>query len=401
MQTQTPARPDDSSADPVADILIVDDETRNLLALEAVLEAPGRRMVRATSGEEALLALMAHEFACILLDVQMPGMTGFELARMIQQRARTARVPIIFLTAHLKDDHHVLEGYAHGAVDYLLKPFNPRVLRQKVDVLVDLHRINRRLRAQAAQHEQQASLHSAALQEADRRKDDFLAMLAHELRTPLAPIRSAAYIMGDTAAPQASVDRARAVIARQVGHLARLVDGLLDVSRLVHGKMRLSKEPLDLAVIVEGALESNACQLHERRQAIDVALATARIDIHGDGVRLVQALANVIDNASRFSGSDTVIRIAASCANGEARISVRDQGCGIPPEFLPCVFDLFAQGDQSPDRPHGGVGIGLTLVKATVELHDGRVAVHSNGRGEGAEVVIHLPAQVRGSSQPL
>jgi CheY-like chemotaxis protein len=214
----------DAVRDAPVNILIVDDESANLTALEAVLEEPGYRLVRATSGEEALRALVAHEFACLLLDVQMPGMNGFELARRIEARTRGGRAPIIFLTAHCQEEEDALEGYASGGVDYLHKPFHPAVLRRKVQVFADLHRTQRELQVRAEERDARLDL---AAEEAEGRKDKFLATLAHELRNPLAPISNAVQIIRGKAAAELTVQWACDIVGRQIGVMTRLIDDLL------------------------------------------------------------------------------------------------------------------------------------------------------------------------------
>ncbi len=232
-----------------------------------------------------------------------------------------------------------------------------------------------------------------AVQEADRRKNEFLAMLAHELRNPLAPIRNAVHIMQGGDVTQLTMNWARDVIGRQADHMARLIDDLLDVSRIVQGKVVVKPERLTLATLVERSLEGSAPRVAGRDQVLVVEMPPEPIELDGDAVRLAQVLSNLINNASKFSGPHSRITLNASYAEGEATISVRDEGTGIDPAFLPHVFDLFAQADQSLDRSQGGLGIGLTLVKHLVELHGGRVSAHSDGVGKGTEVKVVLPAQ--------
>src|SRR3954471_10565675 len=275
--TATGASLPDAATVPVS-ILIVDDEPKNLSALQATLDDPGYRLVRATSGEEALLAMMAEEFALLILDVRMPGMSGFEVAQMVKERRKTARIPIVFLTAYYNEDQHILEGYVSGAVDYLNKPVNPAVLRSKVAVFAELHRkgraleaanrlllgeiaerrnaqdmlselnrtLDRRVRDRTAELQQS----EARLMEGNRRKDEFLATLAHELRNPLAPVRNAVEILKRLGGPEPRLERVRDIIDRQVTHMARLIDDLLDVSRIARGKLTLRKEPCDVSAIV-------------------------------------------------------------------------------------------------------------------------------------------------------
>jgi signal transduction histidine kinase len=236
----------------------------------------------------------------------------------------------------------------------------------------------------------------SAVQDADRRKNEFLAMLAHELRNPLAPIRNAVHIL--TAADQLppKLAWARDVIGRQADHMARLIDDLLDVSRIVQGKVTVKPEKLSLATLIERSVEASSPRLGAREQVLDVVLPKTDIELEGDQVRLSQVLSNLINNACKFSPERSRIRLEARFADGEVRISVRDEGAGIAAEFLPHMFDLFAQADQSLDRSQGGLGIGLTLVKHLIELHGGHVHAASEGLGKGAEVTICLPARIGG-----
>jgi signal transduction histidine kinase/DNA-binding response OmpR family regulator len=238
----------------------------------------------------------------------------------------------------------------------------------------------------------------SAVQEADRRKNEFLAMLAHELRNPLAPIRNAVHILASAESLPPKLGWARDVIGRQADHMSRLIDDLLDVSRIVQGKVAVKPEKLQLATLIERSVEASAPRLGARDQALDVVLPEEPIEIEGDAVRLSQVLSNLINNASKFSPPASRIGLEASFRGGELQIMVRDQGAGIAPEFLPRIFDLFAQADQSLDRSQGGLGIGLTLVKHLVELHGGQVRASSEGLGKGAQVTVSLPAAH--SSQP-
>jgi signal transduction histidine kinase len=238
-----------------------------------------------------------------------------------------------------------------------------------------------------------------AVQEADRRKNEFLAMLAHELRNPLAPIRNAVHIMQGGDVTQTTMNWARDVIGRQADHMARLIDDLLDVSRIVQGKVVVKPEKLSLDSLIERSVEASAPRAAGREQQLEVELPGQPIELDGDAVRLAQVLSNLINNASKFSGPHSRITLSAAYAQGEVRISVKDEGAGIDPAFLPHIFDLFAQADQSLDRSQGGLGIGLTLVKHLVELHGGRVTAFSEGVGKGTEVVVHLPARIGEASE--
>jgi signal transduction histidine kinase len=242
----------------------------------------------------------------------------------------------------------------------------------------------------------------SAVQEADRRKNEFLAMLAHELRNPLAPIRNAVHILTSAESLPPKLAWARDVIGRQADHMSRLIDDLLDVSRIVQGKVAVKPEKLQLSTLIERSLEASAPRLGAREQVLDLVLPEEPVEIDGDAVRLSQVLSNLVNNACKFSPTQSHIRLEARYAEGELQIGVKDEGAGIAPEFLPHMFDLFAQADQSLDRAQGGLGIGLTLVKHLVELHGGRVWAASEGLGKGAEVTIALPARIatQPASQP-
>jgi len=234
----------------------------------------------------------------------------------------------------------------------------------------------------------------SAVQEADRRKNEFLAMLAHELRNPLAPIRNAVHILASAESLPPKLGWARDVIGRQADHMARLIDDLLDVSRIVQGKVAVKPEKLQLATLIERSVEASSPRLGAREQVLDVVLPKECVELEGDAVRLSQVLSNLINNASKFSPTKSRIRLEAHYGQGELQIAVKDEGTGIAPEFLPHMFDLFAQADQSLDRSQGGLGIGLTLVKHLVELHGGRVWAASEGLGKGTQVTVALPAHV-------
>jgi signal transduction histidine kinase/DNA-binding response OmpR family regulator len=240
----------------------------------------------------------------------------------------------------------------------------------------------------------------SAVQEADRRKNEFLAMLAHELRNPLAPIRNAVHILASAESLPPKLAWARDVIGRQADHMARLIDDLLDVSRIVQGKVAVKPERLQLATLVERSVEASSPRLGQREQVLDVVLPKEPVEIEGDSVRLSQVLSNLINNASKFSPPKSRIRLEAHFREGELQLAVKDEGAGIAADFLPHMFDLFAQADQSLDRSQGGLGIGLTLVKHLVELHGGRVWAASEGLGKGAEVTVALPAQLACEAAP-
>jgi PAS domain S-box-containing protein len=673
---QTPKSPD-YAADQVAaspfldgpvNILIVDDEPKNLTVLETVLNDPGYRLVRAESADEALLALVVEEFALLILDIRMPGMTGFELAQMIKSRKKTAQVPIIFLTAYYNEDQHVLTGYGAGAVDYLHKPVNATVLRSKVAVFVELHRktrecslanrallaevaerrraeerlrqlnenldrrviersealseseqryrtlinsmdegfcvievlfddrenaidlrfleINpafekqtglkdaqgRRMRELAPGHEQywfdlcgrialtgeparfenraaalgrwyevyvfrvgkpenrhvgvvfndvterklaEESLRASeqrlraiydgtrefmgllapdgtlreanraflefvgskreeviglpfwetawfchtpgvpdlvrsaivraaagesvqfetpivtptdetkvfdisfhpirddkgevallvpvglniterksaeeALKEADRRKDEFLAMLAHELRNPLAAIAATVKLLRLSGRDGTDLEWGHDVIDRQTVQLTRLIDDLLDVSRITRGKVQLKRQPLDARNIIHRAIESVRPIIDAKKHELSTFLPEYPLPANADPARLEQIFSNLLTNAAKYTDEGGQITLSATREAGDILVSVRDTGVGIAAEPLKLIFSLFTQVETSLDRSQGGLGIGLTLVKTLVEMHDGTVSARSDGPGKGSEFAVRFP----------
>ncbi len=399
-------------------ILLVDDEPKNLTALETVLDDPRYRLVRAGSADEALLALVAEEFALLVLDIQMPGMNGFELAQMIKERKKTASVPIIFLTAYYSEDEHVLEGYSTGAVDYLHKPINATVLRSKVAVFAELHRktresvlANRALLAEVAdrRHAQQQlrelneelerrvtartaelSEREARLRDADKRKDEFLAMLGHELRNPLAAIRHAVRIGSESNDDTASRQWAGEVIDRQSAQLTRMVDDLLDVERINRGRIELKPERLELRAVLSRTVEAVQSFMEEKKHNLTVDVE-AGVSIRGDAARLQQVFVNLLGNAAKYTAEGGRIHITARRDHAEAVISISDNGVGLTSDLLPRVFDLFTQAHTSLDRAQGGLGIGLTVVKSLIEMHDGSIVAESEGAGHGSTFTVRLP----------
>jgi PAS domain S-box-containing protein len=630
-------------SEPRANILLVDDQPANLLALEAILAELGHNLVQVLSGEEALRRLRDLDFAVILLDVQMHGLDGFETAIRLRAQERSRHTPIIFLTAFEDNRLSVEQAYGLGAVDYLIRPLVPVILRAKVTGFVDLfqkteqvkrqaeqlrhlerleferklaeenarfraltehssdavtlvradgtvlysspssrrvlgyepeefvgrsgfevvhpddqpriaarlgglvrepntpvmeelrarhkdgswrwvecvgtnllgelavgaivvnfrditdrHRATEALREsedrfarfmqhlpglawikdlhgryvfanaaaahafrtccaglygktdaevfppatadQFAENDRQALasgvcvqvvetlehddgvLHHSLvskfpipgpdgkpalvggmaiditdlkraeeeLRAADRRKDEFLAMLAHELRNPLAPIRNAVQVMKLLIPEEPNLHRARDMIERQVHHLARLVDDLLDVSRITRGKIQLHREPLELAAVIARAAEASRPLIEARGHRLTVSLPSDPVILLGDGTRLAQVFSNLLSNAAKYTHDGGRVEVAVQTNRGEAVVRVRDNGVGIPADLLPRVFDLFTQGDRSLARSEGGLGIGLTLVKSLVEMHGGRVEAFSDGVGKGSEFVVGL-----------
>ena len=540
-------------------ILIVDDEPKNLTVLETVLDDPGYRLVRAESADQALLALVVEEFALLILDIRMPGMTGFELAQMIKERKKTAAVPIIFLTAYFNEDQHVLEGYGTGAVDYLHKPVNATILRSKVAVFADLYNksrecgmanrallaevterrraeeqlralnetlemhvtertealamtstalnevgeryrllfdgsldaifslgtdgrfaaanpaalrltgrtfeelktvrfldlfaIDQREAAESAflaancrecftmhttainatgdrchlfisgspaivegevvgvsciahditdriQLEMQLREQAAELSEMHRRKDEFLAMLSHELRSPLAAIANAVQLLALQRESENQIqEQARSIIQRQMRQLQHLVDDLLEVARITTGRVQLRLEPIAVGGIVEVAVETVRALIEQRRHELTVSMPPEPIRLHADAARLEQVIVNLLTNAAKYTDEGGQIWLTVEKERDECVLRVRDTGVGITPALLPRIFDLFTQADRSLDRSQGGLGIGLALVQRLTELHGGKVEA-SSVLGQGSEFVVRLPTLPTEMPQP-
>jgi PAS domain S-box-containing protein len=636
--------PDETASLPAAvDILLVDDRPENLLALEVVLSELGENLIRAGSGEEALRLLADRDFAVVLLDVRMPGLSGFETAERMRASDRTQHTPIIFLSASTSDEFPVVEAYKLGAVDYLLKPLIPDILRAKVTVFVDLFRKGERVRnlerrererAEAALRESEGRLRQLAdnlpagfiyqivltgekprftyvsggiepllgvtpeeviadsrrlyrliheddflglraaeeeavrtgvpfdcrfrthgrggeirwlhcrsasrpldgggsvwdgiatditdrvrveedlrrkqaeltdfienatvglhwigpdgtilwanraelnllgyakdeyvghniaefhvdppviadilcrltdgeelhgyearlrckdgsvrhvllssnvyrecgvfrhtrcftrditdrkraeeeVQEQYRRKDQFLATLAHELRNPLAPIRNALQILALRGGDPGVVNRVREMMDRQVTHLGRLVDDLLDVSRIATGKVQLRKERLDLVSIARQAVAAHQAAFDAKRVSLGMSAATS-LWVSGDPTRLAQVLDNLLVNALKFTAQDGEVSVSVAPAGAHGILTVRDTGAGVEPEMLPRLFEPLSQADRTLDRSAGGLGLGLAIVKGLVELHGGAVRAESAGLGQGAVFTVTLPTE--------
>jgi PAS domain S-box-containing protein len=520
--------PFEIAAEPRTKILVVDDQPANLLSMRAVLEPLDQVVIEAQSGEDALRQLLAHNVAVILLDIQMPRLDGFEVARLIRGRDKEEHTPIIFLTAF--EDHRftIPEAYSLGAVDYLVKPIVPEVLVAKVAFFIELHQTAERLKrleneerekgqesearkaailetamdciitidgdsrivefnpaaettfgyrrdevlgqlmpeliippqyredhyrglgqywmtgqgpvlrrrieltavrrdgsefpvevsivphggrkaplftaqlrdiTERKQAEQQ--LHSAILREqeraeqlreADRRKDEFLAMLAHELRNPLAAVSNSLRISRTPDVDLEVLGWAQDVMERQVGLLTRLIDDLLDVSRITRGKIKLQKEILPLELLIERAVEAARSQFNTKQQELRVVISSENpLWIDADPARIEQILGNLLTNATKYTQEGGRISLTVEAEKGNAIVRVTDNGIGIAPDMLPHLFDPFAQADRSLDRAHGGLGIGLTLVRALAEMHGGSATAASGGEGCGSEFTLRLP----------
>ncbi|MDM0019344.1 response regulator [Variovorax saccharolyticus] len=595
MQLGTPQGPSpqrDPAAGERASILIVDDLPEKLLVFRTVLEELGQDLVTVRSGADALREILKREFAVIMLDVNMPGMDGFETATLIRQHRRSAHTPIIFITSYA-DEIQTARGYSLGAVDYILSPVVPEILRSKVGVFVSLYLMQRQVERQvdaraammaaetarrmAEESDRRSSFLAAAsqalsrsldievamreltgllvptwaaaavawvadpelgrgqfaiaargagegspavvagtglgadaavmavlqdstalrqigrvqtralpglsagalghpgadpggpvlnsvaavalhfgervlgvllvaspdeaawtheadlnllqevatragaafenarlyrnlqreiverqaaqqeLQQASQRKDEFLAMLSHELRNPLASVHTAIEVIRRVADKHPKVGWALDLASRQLRQITRLMEELLDVTRISQGKITLKCEPVDLRVVIAHSIETVHPLLESRRQTLGVQMPEAPIWVHADGARLTQVIANLLHNAAKYSPESTPIDLCVAIVGQDVEVRVRDQGMGIDEELLPRIFDLFAQGKRGLDRSQGGLGVGLTLARRLTEMHGGRIEVRSGGRNLGSEFRVTLP---RGETVP-
>jgi signal transduction histidine kinase len=388
-------------------ILLVDDQPGKLLTYETILAELDENLVKASSADEALKHLLKMEFAVVLVDVCMPNVDGFELVSMIRQHPRCQRTAVIFISAVQITNLDQLKGYELGAVDYLSVPVVPELLRARVMVFSDLYRktsalerMNKELEERVAERTQELQRDLSerkrlqeALIDADRRKDEFLAVLAHELRNPLAPIRTAVDTMRLRSMEDPVLLHCRDVIGRQCEQLTRLVDDLLDISRITRGSIRLERKALEVGAIVRRAVEMQRPLIERRGQTLTVEMPEQPLVVDGDMTRLSEALGNLLNNSAKYTdeGGRITVRVETTAKPAEVVIRVRDNGVGIPPEMMSRVFEMFTQVDHTLHRAQGGLGIGLALVRKLVEMHGGRVEGSSGGLGQGSEFALRLP----------
>jgi signal transduction histidine kinase/DNA-binding NarL/FixJ family response regulator len=570
-------------------ILMVDDSPTNLLALESILRAPDRNLIRASSGEDALRYLLDNDAAVVLLDVYMPGIDGLQTAELIRRREKSRDIPIIFLTANTTGQSHLSRGYSLGAVDYIVKPVDPAILKSKVAVFVELFKKTCEVKRQAvlleqknrelesanlerlrmlielgqelaAQHEppmvlqkfclstqkiidtesvtvgmldhdghtlrhffrcnskgeieregdvpaviqealsrvtterapvrlsesddlllqaededtprsflgaaivsasatcgwfylvnkrnadefseaderlaatlatqvavayENANLYAEAqhhatelrmemavrkqaeherarllvreqaaraeAEAANRNKDEFLATLSHELRTPLTAILGWSHLMRNKGLNEAEFIRGLETIERNARSQSQLIDDLLDVSRIITGKLQIERSPVDLLTAIEAAFDSIRPAAESKSIIFETAINVRQCRVVGDSMRLQQIFWNLFSNAVKFTPRGGRVNVEVSSIDSRVNVAVTDNGIGIDPDFLPFIFDRFRQADGSTTREHGGLGLGLAIVQHLVELHEGRVYVESGGRNLGATFTIALP----------
>jgi DNA-binding response OmpR family regulator len=394
-------------------ILAVDDSPTLLHKLSAALHDEGYDLVTAHSGEEALELLEMQRVDCVLLDLLMPGLSGEETCRRIRSSHATREVPVIVLTS-LEERVALARAIDAGADDCVTKSDAFDALRARIRAQLRRRQVeeeNRDVRERLARHDREAAEARASqelasvrgalladlerknleLSEADRRKNEFLGILSHELRNPLAPIKNALWLLVHADPASAQAQRARAIIDRQVTHLSRLVDDLLDVTRVSRGKIRLVKARCDLSELLARVAQDHEPVLADRGIKFENLTGRDPVLVYADATRVAQILGNPLQNSAKFTNVGGRVTVALRLEGGTAVLTVSDTGIGIAPELLGRVFEAFTQADESLDRSSGGLGLGLALVKGLVELHGGTVEARSEGLGRGSEFIVRLP----------
>jgi signal transduction histidine kinase/ActR/RegA family two-component response regulator len=378
-------------------VLILAPLGRDGALTEAILTQAGVQSLACDSLES--LGRELKRGACLVLLAEEAIAPGSSLQTVVARQPVWSDLPFVILT---------IQGAASEAAAEAVETLgNVTLLERPVRVATLVSAVRTALRARERQYQIRAHLLALAraeraLKEADRRKDEFLAILAHELRNPLAPIRNSLEILHLTNADNPANEKVREVIERQVNHMVRLVDDLMEISRITRGKIELRKERVELAGVLRNALETSRPLIKAGGHSLTVALPEEPILLEGDSVRLAQIFSNLLNNAAKYTEERGQIWLSADREGAGAVISVRDSGIGIPPQQLPHVFELFMQGERHYTRMPSGLGIGLTLVKSLVELHGGTVEAHSEGFGGGSEFVVRLPvlADARPANAP-
>jgi len=369
-------------------ILLVDDLKDNLLALEGLLGRDDVEILKAKSGVDALDLMMAHEFALALIDVQMPDMSGFELAELMRGTNNTKNIPIIFVSATAKDQSFSFKGYESGAVDFLLKPLDTHAVTSKVNIFIELYR------SQKAKKELITELTKTKteLEQAVQIRDEFMSIASHELKTPLtslklkAQLRKRSLLKGDSS--QFTPERLTKMFdddENQIERIAHLIDDMLDISRISTGKLSINLEQLDLCELVRDVVERSSEQFVAAGCPVDIDVCQSIIG-NWDRFRIEQVVMNLLTNAMRY-GAGKSIQVQVTASPNGAHLFVRDQGRGIAVENHERIFQKFERAVGSEIR---GLGLGLYIVKQILDAHHGSIRVESE-LGQGATFVVELP----------
>ncbi|WAS83042.1 MULTISPECIES: hybrid sensor histidine kinase/response regulator [unclassified Corallococcus] len=367
-------RADESTEASRARVLLVDDTPSNLLALEAILEPLGQQLVSVRSGDEALKALLLDEYACVLMDVQMPGLDGLETARLVRTRERTKHLPILFITALSREAAYVTRGYEYGAVDYLLKPVDPDILRAKVSVFVELYLRGEKLRQQALELAERRRVEEE-LQRAQELEQQLVGIVGHDIRTPLAAILTTANAQLSREVLPDAQRKAFERVARGGERIQRIVDQLLDFTRArVGGGIPVVPGAGDLNELCRKLVD----ELRAARPERSILCDFVRDSLPGvwDLDRLAQVVANLLDNALKYSPPETPVRLRTFEQGADTvYLEVQNAGAPIPAHLLPTLFQPFRRGDGAGQRE--SLGLGLYIARSIAEAHGGTLRVES------------------------
>ena len=374
---------------PRARILLADDNSdmreyvHRLLAERYEVEA-------VADGEAALLAARSQEIDLVLTDVMMPNLDGFGLVRALRSDDRTRTIPVILLSARAGEESRV-EGMDKGADDYLVKPFSARELMARVEAHLNLQRVRKQAEQTVRELMAKEQKARASAEVANRIKDDFLAMLSHELRTPLNAIVGWTHLLKKGRLSEKDRERGIDVIDRNAAAQRAIIDELLDISRIVTGKLKLDTKPVELAGIIDAAIDVVRQTAEEKEIQIVRSIDPDAGLIMGEAVRLQQVIWNLLSNALKFTPKRGRVDVHLRAAEKHVEVVISDSGEGIEPEFLPFIFDRFRQADTSSKRVHGGLGLGLSIVRSLVEMHGGEIHATSRGKGKGSKFTLRLP----------
>ncbi|HKS15518.1 MAG TPA: hybrid sensor histidine kinase/response regulator [Pseudomonas sp.] len=386
-----------------AKLLIVDDLPENLLALEALIQGADREVHKANCAEAALSLLLEHEFALAILDVQMPGMNGFELAELMRGTEKTKNIPIVFVSAAGRELNYAFKGYESGAVDFLHKPLDNHAVKSKVSVFVDLYRqrktLGQQLEALERSRQEQEQLLGqlqvarSELEHAVRMRDDFMSIVSHEVRTPLNGLILETQLrkmhLARDNAEAFTLDKMRAMVERderQINSLIRLIEDMLDVSRIRTGKLSIRPKRFDLSPLVQGLVENFAAQAAASASVIELERCET-LEGQWDEFRIEQVIANLLSNALRY-GEHRPVKVRVFEEAGMACVQVQDQGIGISSHNQQRIFQQFER--VAAHQGSAGLGLGLYISEQIVLAHNGRICVESE-EGKGATFSVHLP----------